>query len=64
MWWRGRVQTLRTPKIFWAAQISLAAYGLPAELPPGDCAGRMPTLRRAGKALLGLQPQLVTGVPL
>ncbi|MFH9669067.1 hypothetical protein ACH4LQ_28020 [Streptomyces globisporus] len=53
MWWRGRVQTLRTPRIFWAAQVSLAAYGLPAELPPGDCAGRMPTLRRAGvKALL------------
>ncbi|MEU5371573.1 hypothetical protein ABZ362_21760 [Streptomyces sp. NPDC005951] len=35
-------------KIMGVAQVSLAAYDIPAELPPGDCVGRILTLRRAG----------------
>ncbi|ROV68979.1 hypothetical protein D3105_08445 [Streptomyces globisporus] len=35
-------------KIIGGGQVSLAAYGIPAELPPGDCASTMLTLRRAG----------------
>ncbi len=32
------------------AQVSLAAYDIPAELPPGDRAGRMLTLRTPNPA--------------